>query len=388
MADNFDLRGFLTKNKLTPTSAILAESRVARKRQSLLKEEKSKVNKWKGTLGRELMDHKDELKDLKSNQDILKFLSKVEPKLSKEAKEYLQTVRSEMGTSFERNLQHLYNIVLAGEGLKALNAKKTNENMSCDYDKKEVRENMKKFMKEGMDKKAALSLLKKVYPGINLKEALLPPREDRDWMDLDNDEDRSNEETYAHSDSFDVNKPISEAGYTDDYEDDEYIGSTGSDYEAGIEDDPEAEKAAQKAMKAAGMDIDDEEEFEKPEDMPADGEDDDDDKPGKDDDDEKDKDEWHKKGQWEIKYDPETVTLEFDDEELQDYLNGFRRPKAAAIYLQRQLNAAQDEIDEEDPEYGAKKTYLQLKDGFYFNYPFKRSDARLIATVRRHKDKE
>ena len=92
MNDNFNLRQFLTENRLTKASQVLAEAEMS-----------FNVNKRKSTPGR---------------------------------------------------------------GAKT-------ENTTCKYSLQEVRKNYRKFLREGIDKRKAIALLSKVYPGLNLMEALM-----------------------------------------------------------------------------------------------------------------------------------------------------------------------------------------------------------------------
>ena len=402
MNDNFNLRQFLTENRLTKASQVLAEA-----------ETSSNVNKWKGTPSRgaktENTTCKYSLQEVRKNyrkflregigkRKAIALLSKVYPGLnlmealmddsrtrslresSGQNSEYFRA-RVHSGRSDQSDLEEAVANV-SGEYLNDDEPEDWNKDIvwnvlghevrdvasdkdyqgqdtvmidgkwACEYPQKLVDAIAEKFNNNEVGEGRVVNTINPLVKGM---------RDDEDLYESRNRRTRS----------------LREAGYTDDDEDFEDL-----DLDLDIDiDDPKARAAAEKAMRAAG----EYEDFgDDPEDRPEpEEEDDDEEAPAK----EEPKDELHAKGHWDIKYDPETVTLNFeDDEDLQDYLNGFRRPKIAAKYLQRKLDAAQYEIDEEDPEIGAKKTYLQLKDGLYFNYPFKRSDARLIATVRRHKD--
>lgn len=418
MNDNFNLRQFLTENRLTKASQVLAEA-----------ENPTNVGKWKGTPSRgaktENTTCKYSLQEVRKNyrkflregigkRKAIALLSKVYPGLN-----LMEALMDDSRTRSLRESGSRDNWVSElSRILDNLEIKLYYEDGDgyVDYDVAEVY----KFPPTGPNRPYAFSIydegswdfedddpegFKPLEDFVRRNNLIWVTRDGEDFIMPATLESwngmidylggggfgRHGEEKPASSPSLSrikslagrkinfselgLRESLREAGYTDD-EDFEDL-----DLDIDI-DDPKARAAAEKAMRAAG----EYEDFgDDPEDRPEPEEDDDEEAeaPAK----EEPKDELHAKGHWDIKYDPETVTLNFeDDEDLQDYLNGFRRPKIAAKYLQRKLDAAQYEIDEEDPEIGAKKTYLQLKDGLYFNYPFKRSDARLIATVRRHKD--
>lgn len=161
---------------------------------------------------------------------------------------------------------------------------------------------------------------------------------------------------------------LDEAGYLDDDDDDfdSYEGDLDPDAGIGTISDLGG-KNTRKAFEKDYTGVDpeespepeenpDEEDFEDPEDFPAD-------------DDDQDLASTLQYG--------DTVEFYMDDEELNDYLNSFRRPKVAAAFLQRFLNSAQKEVDESM----YKKLYLTLKNGYYSTSVFKKD--KVIAVVRK-----
>lgn len=163
-------------------------------------------------------------------------------------------------------------------------------------------------------------------------------------------------------------KPLDEAGYTDFDDEDNYEKDL--DFSAGDSIVSKIGGKNRKAKRAAEKEMDtfDEPEaddtdvsFEDPEDM---------------DDSSVEK---SVQGQTlDIKYDPETVDMWMDDEELQDYLQSYRRPQVAAKVLQRAINQAQEEVDNSP---GISKLYLYLKNGFYHTGRFQKPGATIIAQV-------
>lgn len=159
---------------------------------------------------------------------------------------------------------------------------------------------------------------------------------------------------------------LDEAGYTD-FDDEEDNYEKDLDFSAGDSlvgkiggSNKRAKKAAEKEMGSFDEPEQDDKEtsFEDPEDLEGDGTED--------------------AGQsFNIKYDPETVDMYMDDEELQEFLQGFRRPQVAAKVLQRAINQAQDEIDNSP---GVSKLYLYLKNGFYHTDTFAKPGATIIGT--------
>lgn len=204
------------------------------------------------------------------------------------------------------------------------------------------------------------------------------------WERSDNPKYKTKYDDPKHDPSY-REQDLDEAGYTDDDDDyaDDDFGAMGSNADLGIEDDPRAKKAAQKAMKGTELDADapeieepvdvdapegdeDAEAFEDPEDIsndaPVSG------------------------GQhFDIQYDPETVEMELEGSELDAYLNHFKRPAVAAKVLQRAINAAQSEVDD-SPMFKKKPIYLVLSNGFYKTVTFLTSGSgqKLIAKVFRH----
>lgn len=63
-----------------------------------------------------------------------------------------------------------------------------------------------------------------------------------------------------------------------------------------------------------------------------------------------------------IKYNPNTVELEMDQAELDQYLSGFRRPQVAVNVLNRAIRTAQSEVND---SIGLNHLYLILQNGFY-----------------------
>ena len=77
---------------------------------------------YKGKLGRMLLNRKADLNKVKTNQQLVQFLKSLDRKqLDAEANDYLDELICEVSDgSFVRNFQYVYNIVLAGEGLRAI----------------------------------------------------------------------------------------------------------------------------------------------------------------------------------------------------------------------------------------------------------------------------
>lgn len=63
-----------------------------------------------------------------------------------------------------------------------------------------------------------------------------------------------------------------------------------------------------------------------------------------------------------IKYNPNTVEMMMDDQELDQYLSGFRRPQVAVNVLNRAIRTAQDEVND---SIGLNHLYIVLENGFY-----------------------
>lgn len=80
-----------------------------------------------------------------------------------------------------------------------------------------------------------------------------------------------------------------------------------------------------------------------------------------------------------LKYDPSGIEFEMDNAELDEFLNGFRRPQVAVKVLQRAIDQAQAEANEGS----IKKFYLVLDNGFYKTVAFRKGN--VIATVRKTK---
>lgn len=73
-------------------------------------------------LGRALINRKSDLNKVKSNTQLIQFLKSLDRKnLDVEANNYLDELICEVtGGNFLKNFQFVYNIVLAGEGLKVI----------------------------------------------------------------------------------------------------------------------------------------------------------------------------------------------------------------------------------------------------------------------------
>lgn len=63
-----------------------------------------------------------------------------------------------------------------------------------------------------------------------------------------------------------------------------------------------------------------------------------------------------------IKYNPNTVEMMMDDQELDQYLSGFRRPQVAVNVLNRAIRTAQNEVND---SIGLNHLYIVLENGFY-----------------------
>lgn len=63
-----------------------------------------------------------------------------------------------------------------------------------------------------------------------------------------------------------------------------------------------------------------------------------------------------------IKYNPNTVEMMMDNQELDQYLSGFRRPQVAVNVLNRAIRTAQDEVND---SIGLNHLYIVLENGFY-----------------------
>lgn len=195
------------------------------------------------------------------------------------------------------------------------------------------------------------------------------PMEEWDSDDLMGDQE--NEMDFI-DDNPDVN--IEEAGYTDD--DDDFGIDDEFDFSAGdsmVNRLAGGDKRAKKAFdKTNDVDFDepetpefsdsaDDDEFEEPEQMS--------DKPNAN----------AQPGlSSQLKYDPQQVEFDMDDEELDDFLNGFRRPQVAVKVLQRALDQAKAEMED---SLAVKKFYLVLDNGFYKTSAFRKGN--VIATIRK-----
>ncbi len=82
--------------------------------------EAANMSKIKGTLGHALIAHKDEINKFKTKEELVKFLKNVESEVDGEAKDYLsKTVIPDINkSSLTRAQMYIYNIILAGEGMR------------------------------------------------------------------------------------------------------------------------------------------------------------------------------------------------------------------------------------------------------------------------------
>lgn len=159
--------------------------------------------------------------------------------------------------------------------------------------------------------------------------------------------------------------PIDEAGYTDDEDDDwtdpDAIGDddNGASLLDLVRGDKKAAKARKAATKDAEADLD-----------PTAGEPEDfGDEPAVDPEDaepsagESDPNAEAQPGlSAQIKYNPNTVEMMMDNQELDQYLSGFRRPQVAVNVLNRAIRTAQDEVND---SIGLNHLYIVLENGFY-----------------------
>lgn len=190
------------------------------------------------------------------------------------------------------------------------------------------------------------------------------PADDPNFRDLDN--------------HFKGRKAVNEAGYTDDGFDDDFDGGDGDlDFSAG---DSEVNRLGGNKKARRAFSHDNDTDFSAPEadDVPEDSAED------------GDGDEFEAPEQMSdragsapdlassLKYDPNQIEFEMDDEELNDFLNGFRRPQVAVKVLQRALDQAKSEL-EDSP--AMRRLYLILDNGFYKTAAFRKGN--VIATIRR-----
>ena len=207
-----------------------------------------------------------------------------------------------------------------------------------------------------MNDKADLARLTRIRAG---KEH----NEDADW--------RGDAGYVPNAGNYEDVHDIQEAGYVDDddFDDDPYekdLDFTAGDSLASIiaGTNKKARRAFEKDTDASA-ERDDDEDFKAPEDM-GDGEEGDEDaednapakKPAAEGAD----------YAAQIKYDPKTVELMMDEEELNEYLGAFRRPEAAVRTLNRAIKATQTEVNE---SIGLKHLYIVLGRGFYHSSSMK-----------------
>lgn len=74
------------------------------------------------SVGRQLLDKKDQINKFTKNEQLEDLLKNIDrTKLSKEAEDYPDNMIAELPTQcFRKNLAMVYNLVLAGEGLKVI----------------------------------------------------------------------------------------------------------------------------------------------------------------------------------------------------------------------------------------------------------------------------
>lgn len=70
----------------------------------------------KGNVGQVLAQHCEEMRELKTNKDIEKFITAIRPEMNDEAKKYIddEFLKGIHVRPFYKNYQFLYNIYLAG----------------------------------------------------------------------------------------------------------------------------------------------------------------------------------------------------------------------------------------------------------------------------------
>lgn len=205
-----------------------------------------------------------------------------------------------------------------------------------------------------------------------LNEMVMKADDDSDSCFIDRS---SFEEAYGRSEA---KKVIGEAGYTDDDFDDDFGGGDGDlDFSAG---DSEVNRLGGNKKARRAFSHDNDTDFSAPEadDVPEDSAED------------GDGDEFEAPEQMSdkagsapdlasnLKYDPNQIEFEMDDEELNDFLNGFKRPQVAVKVLQRALDQAKSEL-EDSP--AMRRLYLILDNGFYKTAAFRKGN--VIATIRR-----
>lgn len=165
---------------------------------------------------------------------------------------------------------------------------------------------------------------------------------------------------------------LKEAGYVEDDDDFDDPYEKDLDFTAGDSlasiiagTNKKAKKAAEKDLGAdAPKDDDDDKNFEAPEDLDADESGEEEEAPAEDAPAAEPGEDYVSQ----IKYNPETVEIMMDDEELNEYLGSFRRPAAAVRTLNRAIKATQDEVNE---SIGLKHLYIVLGRGFYHSSSIK-----------------
>lgn len=164
-------------------------------------------------------------------------------------------------------------------------------------------------------------------------------------------------------------KTLVEAGYVDDFEDEDYPEDL--DFTAGdrFTNSVSGEKARKGFEKSSEDFTDDSDDFDSPEYV--------DDPDFEDPEDISDSDVESADLVSKLNYDRESVQFEMDDQELNQYLNSFRRPEVATKVLQRALKQAQDEVNDGI----LKRAYLILDNGFYKTAAFRKGN--VIATIRK-----
>lgn len=237
--------------------------------------------------------------------------------------------------------------------------------------------------KYGRDK--AVKIFKKFHPDVDLgsivprfvkRNQAAGDREEQSRLTRLHSRDRHNEDPHWEGDLGYFNKAnkeaLKEAGYVDD--DDEYEDSYEKDLDFTAGDslasiiagtNKKARRAFEKDADVSAERDDDDEDFKAPEDM-GDGEEGDEDA--------EDNAPVKKPAAGgvdyaaQIKYDPKTVKLMMDEEELNEYLGSFRRPEAAVRTLNRAIKATQTEVNE---SIGLKHLYIVLGRGFYHSSSMK-----------------
>lgn len=211
------------------------------------------ANQFSGSVGEVLTRHQNELNSIKDNRSLVAFLEGLKDEVKgEEPSAYLTKLIAEVKRtpSFNRNFQHVYNIILAGDGLSSINEEVEEEIEEEDLDEAVIptEDKVETLVDEiKADKEEDVEEEDLDAEEIDLDDETAEELDDEELVDLDDEEEVPAEETTEVIPTEDAVETVEDAAEESEVVDtDEEMKELTSKFE---------ELAAEKAVEVPAEDV-------------------------------------------------------------------------------------------------------------------------------------